>query len=293
VNGRVIGVFSAEHRDLDAFSPESRRMLQALADHIAVAVDNAMRYGSERSQREQMSRDAVEAHAIQRALLPKASPFVSGYAISGAWAPARTVGGDWFDYVPLEDGKWGLVLADVAGKGMAAALLMSATRAMFRSLAEHFDCPGELLGRLNDFVAQDFPSGRFVTLIYAIFDPAKATVTYASAGHPHPVLVDNVGARLLQGETGLPLGIATSEYPAIMVKLVPGARVLFYSDGITDMLNDERQEFGCGRLCDYLLDPDVTADSVLEEVKRFAGGAPPADDATVVLLQRARRGANA
>jgi phosphoserine phosphatase RsbU/P len=287
VNGKVIGVFSAEHSELDAFSPESRHLLQGLADHIAVAVDNAMRYGNERSLREQMSKEASEAHAIQRALLPNASPLVPGFAIDGGWSPARTVGGDWFDYIPLEEGHWGLVLADVAGKGTAAALLMSATRAMFRSLADHFDSPGELLERLNQFVVQDFPSGRFVTLIYGILDPATATMKFASAGHPFPLLVEGNDARLLEGEPGLPLGIAASEYPPTSIKLTPGSRLLLYSDGITDMLNAEREEFGCDRLCQHLLRPDVTADSILEEVKRFSAGAPPADDATVVLVRRA------
>ncbi len=130
------GVFTASHPELDAFPRQQLRILQALCDHVAVAVYNARRFQSERAERETMSREAQEARIMQQALLPKSSPYIPGFMISGLSVPVNAVGGDWYDFIPFPDGRWGLVLADVSGKGTAAALLMSATRGMLRSLAE-------------------------------------------------------------------------------------------------------------------------------------------------------------
>ena len=127
----------------------------------------AERFRAEQEQRQRMTRESEEARIIQQALLPKASPYVPGFAISGLSVPAGDIGGDWYDFIPFNDGCWGLVLADVSGKGTAAALLMSATRAMLRSLADTCSSPAETLSKLNQLMVEDFPSGRFVTLIYA------------------------------------------------------------------------------------------------------------------------------
>src|SRR6266481_4206966 len=130
VDGKLIGVFSASHPELDAFPAEQLRMLQGVGDHIAVALHNARRFQREQQERQRMTRESQEARTIQQALLPKASPYVPGFAITGLSLQAGDVGGDWYDFIPLDDGRWGLVLADVSGKGTAAALLMSATRGM-------------------------------------------------------------------------------------------------------------------------------------------------------------------
>jgi sigma-B regulation protein RsbU (phosphoserine phosphatase) len=166
VRDRLVGVFTASHPELDAFTRPMLRILQALCDHVAIAINNAQQFQMERAQRVAMDRDAQEARAIQQALLPKSSPYIPGYVISGLSVPARAVGGDWYDFIPFPDGRWGIVLADVSGKGTAAALLMSATRGMLRSLAEACCTPGEVLTRLNEMLVDDFPAGRFVTLVY-------------------------------------------------------------------------------------------------------------------------------
>src|SRR5581483_9326902 len=142
VGEQVIGAFTASHHELDAFPPEQIRLLHALCSYIAIAVQNAQRFGEERAQRERMRLDVDEARIIQEALLPKASPYIPGFCVSGMCIPAGAVGGDWYDFIPLADGRWGLVLADVSGKGMAAALLMSSARGMLRSLAQEASGPG-------------------------------------------------------------------------------------------------------------------------------------------------------
>src|SRR5215467_4865181 len=158
VGTKLVGVFSASHPELDAFPPEQLRLLQALCSHVAVAVHNARLYQQERHARKRMDSEVQEARAIQQALLPKSSPYIPGFAVSGLSIPAGAVGGDWYDFIPFPDGCWGLVLADVAGKGTGAALLMSATRGMLRSLAETCTCPAEVLTKLKRLLAEDFPS---------------------------------------------------------------------------------------------------------------------------------------
>src|SRR5579872_1642224 len=225
VGERLVGVFTASHPELDAFPRQQLRLLQALCDHVAVSVHNARRFQSERAERETMNREAQEARVMQQALLPKSSPYVPGYMISGFSVPAGAVGGDWYDFIPFPDGRWGLVLADVSGKGMAAALLMSATRGMLRSLAEACCTPAEVLEKLNSLLVEDFPAGKFVTLVYAVLDPKTRGITFANAGHLHPLFIDEAGSHFLDTECGLPLGLSCGDYSQSTVTLSPGSRL--------------------------------------------------------------------
>ena len=284
VEGKLIGVFTASHPELDAFPAEQLRLLQALCSYVAVAVHNARRFQQERSERELMSREANEARKIQEALLPRSSPYIPGFAVTGLSTPAGAVGGDWYDFIPFDDGRWGLVLADVSGKGTAAALLMSATRGILRSLATAC-CPSEVLTRLNELLVNDFPSGRFVTMVYAILDPATRTLKFSSAGHLRPLLIENSHAQFLDTERGLPLGIGPGGYSEAQVELGPGSRLLFYSDGITEATNLEDDEYGAERLEKHFRRTDASAESILEDVRTFANGAGLHDDATVILVK--------
>jgi sigma-B regulation protein RsbU (phosphoserine phosphatase) len=284
VEGKLIGVFTASHPELDAFPAEQLRLLQALCSYVAVAVHNARRFQQERSERELMSREANEARKIQEALLPRSSPYIPGFAVTGLSTPAGAVGGDWYDFIPFDDGRWGLVLADVSGKGTAAALLMSATRGILRSLATAC-CPSEVLTRLNELLVNDFPSGRFVTMVYAILDPATRMLKFSSAGHLRPLLIENSHAQFLDTERGLPLGIGPGGYSEAQVQLTPGSRLLFYSDGITEATNLEDDEYGAERLEKHFRRTDASAESILEDVRTFANGAGLHDDATVILVK--------
>jgi sigma-B regulation protein RsbU (phosphoserine phosphatase) len=285
VNGEVIGVFTASHHDLDAFPAEQVRLLQALCSHIAGAVHNARRFQQERRERERMNREVQEARVIQEALFPKASPYVPGFAVSGMSIPAGAVGGDWYDFIALDHGQWGLVLADVSGKGTAAALLMSATRGMLRSLAEACCTPSEVLTKLNRLMVEDLPNGKFVTMVYAVLDSAKRSFTFANAGHLPPLLVDSSGTRLLNTETGLPLGLSFGSFSETTVHLPEGSRLVMYSDGITEAANADDEEYGITRLKQHFSKPEACADSILQDVKIFSAPEPLRDDATVILIK--------
>ena len=288
VGERLVGVFTASHPELDAFPRQQLRLLQALCDHVAVAINNAQRFQSERAERESMSREAQEARAMQQALLPKSSPYIPGFVISGLSVPARAVGGDWYDFIPFPDGRLGVVLADVSGKGTAAALLMSATRGMLRSLAEACCTPAEVLTKLNELLVADFPAGRFVTLVYAVLDPATRIVTFANAGHLHPLFIDNAGEHFLETERGLPLGLSCGDYSETAVTLSRGSRLVFYSDGITEAVNASEEEYGLDRLACHVSSRDASAISIIDDVRSFANGVGLRDDATVVVLGAGR-----
>jgi phosphoserine phosphatase RsbU/P len=284
VGERLVGVFTTSHPELDAFPRQQLRILQALCDHIAVAIDNARQLQTERAERAALDREAQEARAIQQALLPKNSPYIPGFVVSGHSVPARAVGGDWYDYISFPDGRWGIVLADVSGKGTAAALLMSATRGMLRSLAESGCSPGEVLTKLNQLLVDDFPAGKFVTLVYAVLDPAKRTVTFANAGHLLPLFIDNDGEHFLDTERGLPLGLGCGDYSETQVTLSEGSKLVFYSDGITEAVNAEDEEYGLCRLAEHAVTPGASALSIVDEVRSFADGSALRDDASVVLV---------
>ncbi len=284
VEGRLVGVFTASHPELNAFPRTQLKLLQSLCSHIAVAVHNARTFQQERQERERMSRDAHEARGIQQALLPKSSPYIPGFAVTGFCVPAGAVGGDWYDFIPMEDGLWALVLADVSGKGTAAALLMAATRGILRSLAQACS-PSETLDRLNRLLLQDFPPARFVTMVYAVLDPAKRILRFANAGHMQPLLIHEDESRFLSTEAGLPLGVRAGEFSEVEITLAPGSRVVFYTDGITEAENPDEEQYGAARLQAHLAACDASPESLIADVRAFADGYGLHDDATVITIK--------
>jgi sigma-B regulation protein RsbU (phosphoserine phosphatase) len=164
---------------------------------------------------------------------------------------------------------------------------MSATRGMLRSLASTASGPGEVLTRLNKLLLEDFPDGRFVTMVYAELDPQKRTLRLANAGHLPPLFVDSAepaGHRWIQTEHGLPLGVSASKFSETVVELSPNSRVAFYSDGITEAELESGEEYGAERLLAQLQASDVTPEDLISDVRKFANGAGLRDDATVILL---------
>src|SRR5262245_5280627 len=212
IRGELIGIFNVQHIEPHAFSPERIRLLEALAGHVATAIANARLFRRERLEKERMAKELEEARAVQSSLFPANVSEVRGFDVTGVCIPCREVGGDWYDYIRLGDGRLGVVLADVSGKGMGAALLMTSTRSVLRLHAARGLSPREILLEVNKVLVEDFPASKFVTLVYAVVDAAKRTITFASAGHTPPVFVDSSGARFLEAEAGLPLGIMECEF---------------------------------------------------------------------------------
>ena len=161
--GRLIGVFNAQSKEIDGFPASRIQLLEALAGHIATAIENARLFQQERREKERMTKELREAQRIQQALFPGNPPATPGFDVTGLCLPCLEVGGDWFDYIPTSDNRLGIVLADVSGKGMGAALLMSSTRTVLRLVAETIQSPARVLERVNTVLLSDFPSMKFVT----------------------------------------------------------------------------------------------------------------------------------
>jgi sigma-B regulation protein RsbU (phosphoserine phosphatase) len=286
VRDRVIGVFNASHHELDAFPKAQVEMLVALAGHLAVAIDNAQRIRGERREMHLVLKEQDEARRIQQNLLPRSAPKIKGFVLEAACEPAGAVGGDWYDYIPLPDGRWAIVLADVSGKGMPAALLMSSTRGIVRSLAP-LGGPSYVLSRVNQMLIDDNSTERYVTMIYSVLDPAQRTLTFASAGHPWPLLCVNGEVRPLYTDSGTPLGLLPAEFTEHTVNLSKDFRLLFYTDGVSETMNCEDQDFGSSGMLDILRDAGCSVPSLMRAMSDFRGCCVVKDDATAILLRSA------
>lgn len=239
---------------------------------------------SERRETKHVLRELREAQTIQSDLLPGRAPEVSKFALAGVCLPCRTIGGDWFDYIPLPDGRMAVVLADVAGKGMGAALLMSSTRSIVRMLAQNGHSPGAVLADVNRVLVPDLPSRIFITMIYAVLDPDRRTVTFSSAGHLPPILVDASGARAIRVKPQLPLGIKEGNYRDHTVAMPEGSRLFLYSDGVVEARDSSSEEYGEARLLRYANTSSATPQGLLDDVRTFMRNQPATDDITIVSV---------
>ena len=286
VRGKIIGLFNAQHPEVDAFPEAQRSMLEALADNMATAIENARLFQTEKAAKEALERDSANARQMQKALLPKHSMHMGEFSICGTCVPIHAVGGDWFDYFPLDNQRIGITLGDVSGKGMSAALLMAASRSSLRHQAKSNVGPGAVLTGLNEMLRSDFPQGNFVTLIYGVLDTATSTLTMAAAGHPPPLLLTNSSVDELELPNGLPLGLGEWSFEEIACPLGPDASVLFYSDGVLEAEDAHGVEFGLDRLKRACRQAEVTPQLLIEEACRFASPGPMTDDATALLIRR-------
>ncbi|MDB5309680.1 MAG: rsbU 2 [Gemmataceae bacterium] len=232
---------------------------------------------------------------IQKALLPTGTPAVPGLDVAVHYQTAKRAGGDYYDFFPLPGGQLGVLVADASGHGTPAAVLMAMTHSIIHSRAEPPYHPGELLTYLNAHLARRYtrPTGNFVTAFYAVFDPVKGLLTYASAGHTPPRLVkgDDGTRAVLNRAQRLPLGIKPDEvYPEQSVPLQPGDQVVLFTDGMIEAVNAADDVFGTTRIDEALTDPSLSADALLRSIldtwSAFTAGVPSADDRTLVVVKR-------
>jgi sigma-B regulation protein RsbU (phosphoserine phosphatase) len=234
-------------------------------------------------------REIQDAREIQRRLLPKELPRLPGCDLHAFWKPANEVGGDYFDAIRLLDSSSAVCIADVAGKGLPAALLMSNLQASVRSLANREWTPAEICRQLNRVALENTRSERFTTLFYAILDTARGSFRYCNAGHVPPIVVRANGnvERLLA--SGTVLGIfSDAEYDEAEIVLGPGDRVVLVTDGITEATNNRDEDFGEDRLIDLLVEhrklPAAELERVLVDAVMSFAGQPLKDDATVMIV---------
>ena len=242
-------------------------------------------------ERERFEQELRVARRIQEALLPKEMPILKDWDIAPYYKPAWEVGGDFYDFVPLPDGHWGLVVGDVSGKGVAAALVMANTQSVLRAVAQSGCTPGLLLEQANDALGAYMPTNMFVTCFYGVLDSTSGSFKYANAGHNPPCCRQQGQATDLWA-TGMPLGLMPGMiYEEKEALLLPGDAVLFYSDGLVEAHNPGREMLGTPRLrslvTEHVLNARDLNAKVIEELERFTGeGWVQEDDLTLVTLQR-------
>lgn len=229
-----------------------------------------------------------EAQRTQLGFLPKEIPPIPGCEFSGAWLPIHGIGGDYFDVLQLDDSHFAFCIADVAGKGIAAALLMSNLQATVRSLAAQNLEPAKLTEQVNLFIRRNTASDRFITFFYAVFDAQARRIVYTNAGHNAPILLSRNGAISRLSCGGLAMGISRAEYEQAAVNLTSGDRLILFTDGITEAPNPNGEEFGEARLLDFLRENSALGaaqiqSAALAGIAEFTRGKFE-DDATFIVL---------
>jgi sigma-B regulation protein RsbU (phosphoserine phosphatase) len=230
-----------------------------------------------------------DAEAVQRGFLPKEIPQMEGYEISGAWLPARVVGGDYFDVNAFSETKLAMSIADVSGKGMSAALLMSNLQAALKATASEQMQPEQLCAKVNRIIYGNVSPGKFITAFYGLLDGSCNRLVFTNAGHNAPILARRDGSWLRLGEGGAALGLFPDwNYERGEVDFAPGDRLVLFTDGVTEVSSAEGEEFGEERLVTVLLEnrhlnAGDLQERILGEVAKFSGGHFE-DDATLVVL---------
>jgi sigma-B regulation protein RsbU (phosphoserine phosphatase) len=236
-----------------------------------------------------LAREQDEARLIQRALLPSAMPDVAGCRLAALWTPASGIGGDCYDVLRFDDTRVAISIADVVGKGLPAALLMSNLQAAVRAFATATAEPHTVCASVNRLLCRNISVGKFVTFCYAVVDTATHSVAYANAGHFPPILMHRDGHVERLTTTGLVLGVSSDwSYATRDVELPPGARLVCFTDGLTEALSPDGDEFGDQRLVDTVRahrtrSADDLIRIVMDAVTQWTGGAFQ-DDATLIAV---------
>ncbi len=300
IKERLLGIIYVDNRiQAGIFTPADLELLTAIAANAAIAIENAHLY-QVAIEKGRMERELQVASRVQSALIPHQTPKHANWDFAARWLPARHVGGDYYDFVPLEimpgsHPTTGLVIADVTDKGMPAALFMTLTRSTLRASLYSATSPAEGIRRANKLVCADSPNSMFVTMFYAQLDLESGEMIYVNAGHNPPMLF-KTGSNpqtpyTLLRRTGLPLGVEPeSEYTQEKVYLAPGDFVFFYTDGVLDALNAQGKEFGMESMIQILLQASSsTANDMVETLEQalgnFIGSTPPYDDITILVAK--------
>jgi serine phosphatase RsbU (regulator of sigma subunit)/pSer/pThr/pTyr-binding forkhead associated (FHA) protein len=296
-DGKAFGVIQLDTQDRSKkFTQEDLKLLWGVANHAAIAMENARLLETAVAQAK-LKRDLELAHQVQMSFLPRQFPTVPGYDFFALYQPASEVGGDYYGFTPLPDGRLAAALGDVAGKGVPAALFMSklSSDARFSLLTE--PDPAAAVCKLNDLIAEfATQADRFVTLALVVIDPKTHRLTLVSAGHPSPLLVrpgvPGLHEVITKQVTGLPLGILEGfPYESCEMTLKPGESLLLFSDGVVDPVDQQNRSFGPQGIQNALYAPGPTTpralvERVFQTVQRHAAGRPPFDDITLVAIGR-------
>ena len=288
-HGRVRGALDLWSDRSSGYDQAAEAVVGVYASAVAATIENARLIAEVRDKR-RLDSDLALARDVMEDLLPQATPALAGFDIAGAHESSLAVGGDYYEFIPLPEDRWGVVIADVVGKGIAAALLVAAIRASIASLVGHELAVRAIMRRANRFFHESVEEGRYVTLFYMVFDVPAKSLLYVNAGHVPPVLVRENGEVELLEEGGVPLGLFEApRYFEGHATLAPGDVLGLYTDGIVEQTNPEGEEYGSSRLITTLRQAGQAGATelcsrVMQDVHRFGAG-KQVDDRTLLIIR--------
>ena len=288
--GRIIGVLDLEHTRVGFFNEEHERVLTTLAAQVAIAIENARLYQAVRRQEAQLERDIAMAREVQLRLLPAAAPEMANAEMAVRFLPARTIGGDLYDFVDYGPGRTAIVLGDVSGKAAPAALFAALVSGIMHSAAQQRPEPAQMLALLNDAMQERKLESQYVTMLFTLWNDKSRTLQVANSGAVQPIYCRADQSTTVRAE-GFPLGLFPDvTYDELTVTTEPGDAVIFVSDGILDAENAQGEMYGQERLaillCSHREHPSLEiADAILADVSRFQGDQDRFDDETIIVLK--------
>lgn len=292
IDSRVIGVFNLECDDVEAYDGHSEDLLVAFGAQAAMVIQRT-RMHEQIVEGQAMARQLEIAHEIQAEFLPDSEPEIFGYEISGMNVASGEVGGDYYGYIPLKDDALGIAIADVAGKGVPAGLLMASFRASLISEVRHNEAVGVAFARVNDLMHESVEPGDYVTAVYGSLNYQSHEFRYSNGGHNPPLLIRQSGEVEELSAGGTPLGIVSgAEFGEGVVKLASGELLALFTDGVTEAEDDSGEMFGEERLISFLksnltLPANEIRDRLYKEISDFATHSVPPDDITLIIVRRA------
>jgi sigma-B regulation protein RsbU (phosphoserine phosphatase) len=293
-NQQVVGALNLESDRLGAFSAGDAEMLESFAVAAALSIEKALLH-QQLIEKQRIEQQLKIAGDVQAALLPASAPDVPGYDMAGVNLPTWDIGGDYFDYLPLDGGRVGLVIGDVSGKGVPAALIMATFRAALRGGVQRDDDLRRIMIGLNDLLGESIGTARFVTAVYAVLDPDTGRLTYVNCGHNPPVILRADGGREALERGGPALGMwGTADFEVAETRLDPGDILVLYTDGVVELTDATDDEYGLHRLERVVREHARLAaadivDRVTAATRAFADREGYADDFTLVIAKRGAR----
>ncbi|MCH8288093.1 MAG: SpoIIE family protein phosphatase [Candidatus Marinimicrobia bacterium] len=291
IQGENKGTLCLEQRKgKDPLTDADLQLLYTMGGQVIISLENA-RLFDESLEKQRLQEELNLAREIQQGLLTSDFELDGGWVIYGRNVPSREVGGDYFDVIKMEDGRIGVAIADVSGKGAGASLLMSNLQASLRALINVEPDLGLLVKRINKILYENTSADKFITFFIGIIDPVSRKLTFCNAGHNPPLMFSNAGKVRQLEEGGLIIGILDdAEYETESVDLAAGDKIVMYTDGITEAENDSDEEFGESRLITYVQanlskNPEELVNSIIDEVKKFAPDISSQDDVTLLVLE--------
>ena len=290
-NNKAIGALDVESDQLSAFNHHHLEILQFFADASAISLEKAILH-HQILEKKKLEEQMQIAKDVQTSLLPAHPPEIKGYDIAGICIPTYEIGGDYYDYIQLDNQNLAIVIADVSGDGIPAALIMSAFRALLHSQIKVENNPSEIMSVLNQQISIVSRKRDFISVFYAKLNFKEHTCTYTNCGHNPPLLLRSNGKIDLLEQESAALNILTdAKFNSDSVKLEPGDQIIFYTDGVTEVFNADNVDYGVERLKEVILDSkDQSASEIITNVvnstKIFSGTKLFRDDFTIIVLKR-------